>query len=101
MWLDILRLVKKKKINKFKRTFCKYLISSNKISPHEDINPEECQRCCHAALLPSPDLFPMLARELVVSAGESVEVTLPRSSVELNAFVVPPPPPGETENSYE
>ncbi|XP_075995405.1 dyslexia-associated protein KIAA0319-like protein [Genypterus blacodes] len=28
-------------------------------------------------------------RELVVSAGESVEVTLPRSAVELNAFVVP------------
>ncbi|XP_036001585.1 dyslexia-associated protein KIAA0319-like protein isoform X2 [Fundulus heteroclitus] len=34
------------------------------------------------------------ARELVVSAGESVEVTLPRSEVELNAYVVPPPPPG-------
>ncbi|XP_073339110.1 dyslexia-associated protein KIAA0319-like protein isoform X2 [Pagrus major] len=28
-------------------------------------------------------------RELVVSAGESVEVTLPRNEVELNAFVVP------------
>uniref|UniRef100_A0A1A7YRW2 KIAA0319-like n=2 Tax=Iconisemion striatum TaxID=60296 RepID=A0A1A7YRW2_9TELE len=33
-------------------------------------------------------------RELVVSAGESVEVTLPRNEVELNAFVVPSPPPG-------
>ncbi|XP_034560435.1 dyslexia-associated protein KIAA0319-like protein [Notolabrus celidotus] len=33
-------------------------------------------------------------RELVVSAGESVEVTLPRNTVELNAFVVPPPPQG-------
>ncbi|CAN9504213.1 unnamed protein product [Ophioblennius macclurei] len=33
-------------------------------------------------------------RELVVSAGESREVTLPRSEVELNAFVVPTPPPG-------
>ncbi|XP_039461240.1 dyslexia-associated protein KIAA0319-like protein [Oreochromis aureus] len=33
-------------------------------------------------------------RELVVSAGESVEVTLPRSEVELNAFVVPTPPNG-------
>ncbi|XP_061123125.1 dyslexia-associated protein KIAA0319-like protein [Syngnathus typhle] len=32
-------------------------------------------------------------RDLVVSAGESVEVTLPRSSVELNAFVVPAPTP--------
>ncbi|XP_076610346.1 dyslexia-associated protein KIAA0319-like protein [Chaetodon auriga] len=33
-------------------------------------------------------------RELVVSAGESVEVTLPRNEVELNAFVVPTPPAG-------
>lgn len=33
-------------------------------------------------------------RELVVSAGVSVEVTLPRNEVELNAFVVPPPPSG-------
>ncbi|XP_031730670.1 dyslexia-associated protein KIAA0319-like protein [Anarrhichthys ocellatus] len=33
-------------------------------------------------------------RELVVSAGESVEVTLPRNEVELNAFVVSTPPPG-------
>ncbi|XP_061597084.1 dyslexia-associated protein KIAA0319-like protein [Cololabis saira] len=33
-------------------------------------------------------------RELVVSAGENVEVTLPRNEVELNAFVVPTPPPG-------
>ncbi|KAM7384564.1 hypothetical protein PAMA_011769 [Pampus argenteus] len=32
-------------------------------------------------------------RELVVSAGESVEVTLPLNEVELNAFVVPTPPP--------
>ncbi|XP_037651006.1 dyslexia-associated protein KIAA0319-like protein isoform X3 [Sebastes umbrosus] len=31
-------------------------------------------------------------RELVVSAGESVEVTLPLNEVELNAFVVPTPP---------
>uniref|UniRef100_A0A6Q2X2K4 PKD domain-containing protein n=1 Tax=Esox lucius TaxID=8010 RepID=A0A6Q2X2K4_ESOLU len=36
----------------------------------------------------------MTVRELVVSAGESVEVTLPRSEVELNAFVVPAPKPG-------
>uniref|UniRef100_A0A7N9AWZ2 KIAA0319-like n=1 Tax=Mastacembelus armatus TaxID=205130 RepID=A0A7N9AWZ2_9TELE len=34
--------------------------------------------------------------ELVVSAGKSVEVTLPRNEVELNAFVVPTPPPGTT-----
>ncbi|KAK5854814.1 hypothetical protein PBY51_004973 [Eleginops maclovinus] len=36
-------------------------------------------------------------RELVVSAGESVEVTLPRSDIELNAFVVPPP---QSETTY-
>lgn len=33
-------------------------------------------------------------RPLVVSAGESVEVTLPRNEVELNAYVVPAPPEG-------
>ncbi|XP_076865096.1 dyslexia-associated protein KIAA0319-like protein [Brachyhypopomus gauderio] len=33
-------------------------------------------------------------RELVVSAGSNVEVTLPSNEVELNAFVVPAPPPG-------
>ncbi|XP_062869420.1 dyslexia-associated protein KIAA0319-like protein isoform X2 [Trichomycterus rosablanca] len=33
-------------------------------------------------------------KELVVSAGNNVEVTLPRSEVELNAFVLPPPPIG-------
>ncbi|KAJ7999990.1 hypothetical protein DPEC_G00200170 [Dallia pectoralis] len=39
-------------------------------------------------------------RELVVSAGESVEVTLPLSEVELNAFVVPAPQPGTTYAFY-
>lgn len=33
-------------------------------------------------------------RPLVVSAGESVEVTLPRNEVELNAYVLPAPPEG-------
>uniref|UniRef100_A0A8C7ZXB9 KIAA0319-like n=1 Tax=Oryzias sinensis TaxID=183150 RepID=A0A8C7ZXB9_9TELE len=36
----------------------------------------------------------LAVKELVVSAGESVEVTLPRNEVELNAFVLPTPPPG-------
>ena len=40
----------------------------------------------------------------MVSAGESVEVTLPRNEVELNAFVVPPSPPSgktmETGNIF-
>uniref|UniRef100_A0AAQ4S376 KIAA0319 like n=1 Tax=Gasterosteus aculeatus aculeatus TaxID=481459 RepID=A0AAQ4S376_GASAC len=37
---------------------------------------------------------PSAVRELVVSAGDSVEVTLPRNAVELNAFVVSALPPG-------
>lgn len=31
----------------------------------------------------------------MVSAGESVEVTLPRNEVKLNAFVIPTPPEGK------
>lgn len=38
-------------------------------------------------------------RELVVSAGENVEVTLPRNGVELNAFVVPTPPDGKSKTA--
>uniref|UniRef100_A0A668ACG3 KIAA0319 like n=1 Tax=Myripristis murdjan TaxID=586833 RepID=A0A668ACG3_9TELE len=36
-----------------------------------------------------PSFSSLAVRELVVSAGESVEVTLPRNEVELNAFVQP------------
>ncbi|XP_023200816.1 dyslexia-associated protein KIAA0319-like protein homolog isoform X1 [Xiphophorus maculatus] len=39
---------------------------------------------------------PAAVRELVVSAGQSVEVTLPRNEVELNAYVVPTPQPGSS-----
>ncbi|KFQ19190.1 Dyslexia-associated protein KIAA0319-like [Merops nubicus] len=39
-------------------------------------------------------------KELVVSAGDSVEVTLPKNEVRLNAFVLPEPPP-RTTYSYE
>ncbi|XP_036371888.1 dyslexia-associated protein KIAA0319-like protein [Megalops cyprinoides] len=39
-------------------------------------------------------------RELVVSAGKSVEVTLPRSEVELNAYVLPALPEG-TDYAFE
>ncbi|KAK7138600.1 hypothetical protein R3I93_015898 [Phoxinus phoxinus] len=42
----------------------------------------------------TPTTTPPAVRELVVSAGKNVEVTLPRSEVELNAFVVPDPPSG-------
>lgn len=36
-----------------------------------------------------------------MSAGESVEVTLPRNEVELNAFVLPTPPPGKTTMQFD
>ncbi|CAM4588405.1 dyslexia-associated protein KIAA0319 homolog isoform X4 [Lepidochelys kempii] len=39
-------------------------------------------------------------KELVVSAGDNLQVTLPKNEVELNAFVVPPPRT-ETAYSYE
>lgn len=39
-------------------------------------------------------------KELIVSAGDNVQVMLPKNEVELNAFVVPPPPT-ETSYSYE
>uniref|UniRef100_A0AAQ5YWU8 PKD domain-containing protein n=1 Tax=Amphiprion ocellaris TaxID=80972 RepID=A0AAQ5YWU8_AMPOC len=54
-----------------------------------------CQTFDHLAVLQTFLLvvFPAV-KELVVSAGVSVEVTLPRNEVELNAFVVPPPPSG-------
>ncbi|XP_068787771.1 dyslexia-associated protein KIAA0319 homolog isoform X3 [Struthio camelus] len=39
-------------------------------------------------------------KELIVSAGDNVHVMLPKNEVELNAFVVPPPPT-ETAYSYE
>lgn len=34
-----------------------------------------------------------------MSAGENVEVTLPRNGVELNVFVVPPPPNGKIKTT--
>uniref|UniRef100_UPI00398E7F07 dyslexia-associated protein KIAA0319-like protein isoform X2 n=1 Tax=Pristiophorus japonicus TaxID=55135 RepID=UPI00398E7F07 len=37
-----------------------------------------------------------VAKELVVSAGDSVEVTLPKNKVELNAYVLQKPPEGST-----
>lgn len=48
-------------------------------------------------LVPLPILCLSLSamKELVVSAGDSVEVTLPKNEVQLNAFVLPEPPPGE------
>ncbi|NWS58535.1 K0319 protein, partial [Chunga burmeisteri] len=39
-------------------------------------------------------------KDLIVSAGDNIQVMLPKNEVELNAFVVPPPPT-ETAYTYE
>ncbi|NXE93327.1 K319L protein, partial [Menura novaehollandiae] len=49
---------------------------------------------------PSTAATTPVMKELVVSAGDSVEVTLPKNEVQLNAFVLPEPPP-RTTYSYE
>lgn len=36
-----------------------------------------------------------MVKELTVSAGDNIQVMLPKNEVELNAFVVPPPSTGE------
>ncbi|NXI48008.1 K319L protein, partial [Galbula dea] len=53
-----------------------------------------------AAVAPSTTATTPVMKELVVSAGDSVEVTLPKNEVQLNAFVLPEPPP-RTTYSYE
>ncbi|KFU89395.1 Dyslexia-associated protein KIAA0319-like [Chaetura pelagica] len=52
------------------------------------------------AATPSTTAATPVMKELVVSAGDSVEVTLPKNEVQLNAFVLPEPPP-RTTYSYE
>uniref|UniRef100_A0A8D2L4I0 KIAA0319 like n=1 Tax=Varanus komodoensis TaxID=61221 RepID=A0A8D2L4I0_VARKO len=52
-----------------------------------------------------PSLFILIfsskvIKKLAVSAGDSVQVTLPKNEVELNAYVLPPPPKG-TSYSYD
>ncbi|NXU49113.1 K319L protein, partial [Turnix velox] len=53
-----------------------------------------------SAVSPGTTASTPVMKELVVSAGDSVEVTLPRNEVQLNAFVLPEPPAGTTY-SYE
>lgn len=62
-------------------------------------NSCRCEGAAHSDPFSDPVLFSVTGktRELVVSAGESVEVTLPRNAVELNAFVVPAPTEGKAE----
>ncbi|KAM6108690.1 dyslexia-associated protein KIAA0319-like protein homolog [Pterocles gutturalis] len=52
------------------------------------------------AASPSTTAAAPVMKELVVSAGDSVEVTLPKNEVQLNAFVLPEPAP-RTTYSYE
>ncbi|KAF1541214.1 hypothetical protein FQV20_0012941, partial [Eudyptula albosignata] len=54
----------------------------------------------NTAVLPSTTATTPVMKELVVSAGDSVEVTLPKNEVQLNAFVLPEPPL-RTTYSYE
>uniref|UniRef100_A0A452HH29 PKD domain-containing protein n=1 Tax=Gopherus agassizii TaxID=38772 RepID=A0A452HH29_9SAUR len=44
--------------------------------------------------------FSLFMKELVVSAGNNVQVTLPKNEVQLNAFVLPEPPTG-TSYTYD
>ncbi|XP_029427872.1 dyslexia-associated protein KIAA0319-like protein homolog [Rhinatrema bivittatum] len=53
-----------------------------------------------SAALSSTTVPTPAVKELVVSAGDSVQVTLPKNAVQLNAFVVPGPPPG-TSYTYD
>uniref|UniRef100_A0A668A388 KIAA0319 like n=1 Tax=Myripristis murdjan TaxID=586833 RepID=A0A668A388_9TELE len=68
--------------------------------PRLSLLPVACNECkCKLSdqcphLIAMPSFSSLAVRELVVSAGESVEVTLPRNEVELNAFVVPAEKPG-------
>uniref|UniRef100_A0A8C9T6A7 KIAA0319 like n=1 Tax=Scleropages formosus TaxID=113540 RepID=A0A8C9T6A7_SCLFO len=60
-------------------------------------SPTVATLSCDTCLTSDPGLGALgslAVRELVVSAGQSVEVTLPRNEVELNAYVLPAPPEG-------
>ncbi|XP_061453759.1 dyslexia-associated protein KIAA0319-like protein homolog isoform X2 [Rhineura floridana] len=48
------------------------------------------------AVQPSTAAPTPVIKKLAVSAGDSVEVTLPKNEVELNAYVLPPPPKGSS-----
>uniref|UniRef100_A0A670IT97 PKD domain-containing protein n=1 Tax=Podarcis muralis TaxID=64176 RepID=A0A670IT97_PODMU len=65
--------------------------SSNNSNPVVPTNP---------AVQPSTAAPTPVIKKLAVSAGDSVEVTLPKNEVELNAYVLPPPPKG-TSYSYD
>ncbi|NWU93360.1 K0319 protein, partial [Upupa epops] len=60
------------------------------------VPPEPLQQLTPPATAAKADT----AKELIVSAGDNIQVVLPKNEVELNAFVVPPPPT-ETAYTYE
>ncbi|XP_053254807.1 dyslexia-associated protein KIAA0319-like protein homolog isoform X1 [Podarcis raffonei] len=66
-------------------------------APTNDSNPVVPT---NPAVQPSTAAPTPVIKKLAVSAGDSVEVTLPKNEVELNAYVLPPPPKG-TSYSYD
>uniref|UniRef100_A0A7M4E8G2 KIAA0319 n=1 Tax=Crocodylus porosus TaxID=8502 RepID=A0A7M4E8G2_CROPO len=64
-----------------------------------EATPFPAKKTASEAVVPPP-IQAKSIKELIVSAGDNIQVTLPRNEVELNAFVVPPPPT-ETAYSYE
>ncbi|KAM6282385.1 dyslexia-associated protein KIAA0319 homolog [Porphyrio hochstetteri] len=64
--------------------------------PSNTVSPEPMQQFTP----PASDAKADTVKELIVSAGDNIQVMLPKNEVELNAFVVPPPPT-ETAYTYE
>ncbi|NXJ02296.1 K0319 protein, partial [Psophia crepitans] len=64
--------------------------------PTNTVSPEPVQQFTP----PATDAKTDTVKELIVSAGDNIQVMLPKNEVELNAFVVPPPPT-ETAYTYE
>ncbi|NXS52747.1 K0319 protein, partial [Brachypteracias leptosomus] len=64
--------------------------------PTTAVPPEPMQKFTPPATAAKADTV----KELIVSAGDNIQVILPKNEVELNAFVVPPPPT-ETAYTYE
>ncbi|NXP50348.1 K0319 protein, partial [Heliornis fulica] len=64
--------------------------------PTNTVSPEPMQKFTP----PASDAKADTVKELIVSAGDNIQVMLPQNEVELNAFVVPPPPT-ETAYTYE
>uniref|UniRef100_A0A7N6FI76 PKD domain-containing protein n=1 Tax=Anabas testudineus TaxID=64144 RepID=A0A7N6FI76_ANATE len=66
------------------------------MSAHPQLVRKQISTAVHVTVSHAPAAiiyFQLILNYLVVSAGQSVVVTLPRNKVELNAFVVPAPPP--------